>query len=62
MALRQADKASFRAPERSPPYPEQPTKFALDAKPLSLEQCAAQDREERARWVEHVKIARIEAQ
>jgi hypothetical protein len=28
----------------------------------SLEPCAAQDREERARWAEHVKIARIEAQ
>jgi tripartite-type tricarboxylate transporter receptor subunit TctC len=36
--------------------------FALDAKPLSLEQCAAQDREERAKWAEYVKIARIEAQ
>ena len=36
--------------------------FALDARPLSLEQCAAQDREERAKWAEYVKIARIEAQ
>jgi tripartite-type tricarboxylate transporter receptor subunit TctC len=36
--------------------------FALDAKPLSLEQCAAQDRDERAKWAEYVKIARIEAQ
>ena len=36
--------------------------FALDAKSLSLEQCAAQDREERAKWAEYVKIARIEAQ
>jgi hypothetical protein len=62
MALRQADKASFLAPERSPPHPERPTEFALDAKPLSLEQCAAQDREERAKWAEHVKVARIEAQ
>ena len=36
--------------------------FALDAKPLTLEQCAAQDRDERAKWAEYVKIARIEAQ
>jgi len=36
--------------------------FALSARPLSLEQCAAQDREERAKWAEYVKIARIEAQ
>ena len=62
MALRQADKASFRSAERSPPDPELPTEFALDARPLSLEQCAAQDREERAKWAEYVKIARIEAQ
>ena len=62
MALRQADKASFRAPERSPPDPERPTEFALDAKPPSLEQCTAQDREESAKWAEYVKIARIEAQ
>jgi hypothetical protein len=48
--------------ERSPPYPELPTEFALDAKPLSLEQCAAQDREERAKWADYLKIARIEAQ
>ena len=31
--------------------------FALDAKPLTLGQCAAQDREERAKWAEYVKIA-----
>jgi hypothetical protein len=96
MALRQADKASFHTPERSPSYPELPTlsenfpgftsagflaiavpkatprpieklntlinEFALDAKPLSLERCAAQDREEHAKWAEYVKIARIEAQ
>jgi tripartite-type tricarboxylate transporter receptor subunit TctC len=36
--------------------------FALTAKPLTLEQCAAQDREERAKWAEYVKIARIEPQ
>jgi tripartite-type tricarboxylate transporter receptor subunit TctC len=36
--------------------------FALTAKPLTLEQCAAQDREERAKWAEYVKIAHIEAQ
>ena len=36
--------------------------FALSARPLSREQCAAQDREERAKWAEYVKIARIEAQ
>ena len=36
--------------------------FALDAAPLDLAQCAAQDREERAKWAEYVKIARIEPQ
>ena len=36
--------------------------FALTARPLTLEQCAAQDREERAKWAEYVKIARIEPQ
>ena len=36
--------------------------FALTAKPLSLEQCAAQDREERAKWADYVRIARIERQ
>jgi tripartite-type tricarboxylate transporter receptor subunit TctC len=36
--------------------------FGLAAKPLTLEACAAYDREERARWAEHVKIAKIERQ
>jgi tripartite-type tricarboxylate transporter receptor subunit TctC len=36
--------------------------FALTAKPLTLEQCAQQDRDERAKWAEYVKIARIEPQ
>ncbi len=36
--------------------------FALNARPLSLEQCAQQDREERAKWADYVKIARIEPQ
>jgi tripartite-type tricarboxylate transporter receptor subunit TctC len=36
--------------------------FALSAKPLTLEQCAVQDREERAKWAEYVRIARIEPQ
>lgn len=36
--------------------------FALNSRPLTLEQCAAQDREERAKWGEYVKIARIEPQ
>jgi len=36
--------------------------FALSARPLTLEQCAAQDREERAKWAEYVKIAKIEPQ
>ena len=36
--------------------------FALTARSLSLEQCAAQDREERAKWADYVKIARIEPQ
>ncbi len=36
--------------------------FALTARPLSLEQCAAQDRDERAKWADDVRIARIEPQ
>ncbi len=36
--------------------------FALNSRPLTLEQCAAQDREERAKWAEYVKIAKIEPQ
>ena len=36
--------------------------FALDARSLSLEQCASQDREERAKWADYVNIARIEPQ
>ena len=36
--------------------------FALSAKSLTLEQCAQQDREERAKWAEYVKIAKIEPQ
>jgi tripartite-type tricarboxylate transporter receptor subunit TctC len=36
--------------------------FALNSRPLSLEQCAAQDRDERAKWAEYVKIAKIEPQ
>ena len=36
--------------------------FALTAKPLTLAQCAAQDREERAKWADYVKIAKIEPQ
>ncbi len=36
--------------------------FALDVKPLTLEQCAAQDREERTKWADYVKIAKIEPQ
>jgi len=36
--------------------------FALNSRPLTLEQCAEQDREERAKWGEYVKIARIEPQ
>ena len=36
--------------------------FALRSRPLTLEQCAAQDREERAKWGEYVKIAKIEPQ
>jgi tripartite-type tricarboxylate transporter receptor subunit TctC len=38
------------------------TEFALTAKALTLEQCAQQDREERAKWADYVKIARIEPQ
>lgn len=36
--------------------------FALNSRPLTLEQCAAQDREERTKWAEYVKIAKIEPQ
>ncbi len=36
--------------------------FALTARPLTLAQCAAQDRDERAKWAEYVKIAKIEPQ
>ncbi len=36
--------------------------FALTARALSLEQCAQQDRDERAKWAEYVKIAKIEPQ
>ncbi|MFO1080267.1 MAG: tripartite tricarboxylate transporter substrate binding protein [Reyranellaceae bacterium] len=36
--------------------------LALTAVPLSLAQCAAQDREERAKWGEYVKIAKVEPQ
>ena len=36
--------------------------FALTAKPLTLAQCAAQDRDERAKWADYVKIAKIEPQ
>lgn len=36
--------------------------FALRSRPLTLAQCAAQDREERAKWGEYVKIAKIEPQ
>ncbi|MDP1748177.1 MAG: tripartite tricarboxylate transporter substrate binding protein [Reyranella sp.] len=36
--------------------------FALTARALTLEQCAQQDRDERAKWAEYVKIAKIEPQ
>ena len=36
--------------------------FSLTAKPLTLAQCAEQDREERAKWADYVKIAKIEPQ
>jgi tripartite-type tricarboxylate transporter receptor subunit TctC len=36
--------------------------FALNSRALTLEQCAQQDRDERAKWAEYVKIARIEPQ
>ena len=36
--------------------------FALTSRPLTLEQCAHQDRDERAKWAEYVKIAKIEPQ
>ena len=36
--------------------------FALTSRPLTLEQCAEQDRDERAKWAEYVKIAKIEPQ
>ncbi|MCW5732839.1 MAG: tripartite tricarboxylate transporter substrate binding protein [Enhydrobacter sp.] len=36
--------------------------FALTPRRLDLAQCAEQDREERAKWAEYVKIAKIEPQ
>lgn len=36
--------------------------FALTAKPFTLEECAAEDREQRAKWADYVKIAKIEPQ
>jgi tripartite-type tricarboxylate transporter receptor subunit TctC len=36
--------------------------FALTPRRLDLAQCAAQDREERAKWADYVRIARIEPQ
>jgi len=36
--------------------------FALTPRKLDLAQCAEQDREERAKWAEYVKIAKIEPQ
>ncbi len=36
--------------------------FALTPHKLDLEQCAAQDRSERAKWADYVKIAKIEPQ
>jgi tripartite-type tricarboxylate transporter receptor subunit TctC len=36
--------------------------FALTPRRLDLAQCAQQDREERAKWAEYVKIAKIEPQ
>jgi tripartite-type tricarboxylate transporter receptor subunit TctC len=36
--------------------------FALTSRQLTLEQCAQQDRDERAKWAEYVKIAKIEPQ
>ncbi|WP_425068213.1 Bug family tripartite tricarboxylate transporter substrate binding protein [Reyranella sp.] len=50
---------AITAPENNKRLTEE---FALTAKPLTLEQCAAQDREERAKWAEYVKIAKIEPQ
>jgi tripartite-type tricarboxylate transporter receptor subunit TctC len=36
--------------------------FALTPRKLDLAQCAEQDREERAKWAQYVKIAKIEPQ
>ena len=36
--------------------------FALTSRPLTLAQCAQQDRDERTKWAEYVKIAKIEPQ
>ena len=50
---------AITAPENNKRLTEE---FALTAKPLTLEQCAQQDREERAKWADYVKIAKIEPQ
>jgi hypothetical protein len=36
--------------------------FALTPRKFDLAQCAQQDREERTKWAEYVKIAKIEPQ
>ena len=36
--------------------------FALTPRKLDLAQCAEQDRDERAKWADYVKIAKIEPQ
>ena len=50
---------AITAPENNKRLTEE---FALTAKPLTLEQCAQQDRDERAKWADYVKIAKIEPQ
>jgi hypothetical protein len=47
----------------SPPIKDRlANEFALRSQPLTLAQCAEQDRSERAKWGEYVKIAKIEPQ
>ena len=47
---------------RQKPYLGPRLRVLREGRGLTLEQCAQQDRDERAKWAEYVKIARIEPQ
>ena len=61
--LMQPALAQDRQPQALPPVAGMvPLPVGAQARPLTLAQCAAQDRDERAKWAEYVKIAKIEPQ